>query len=145
MPRKLRRTQDHAALTLELRCFYSLRPRLHPWIEIIPRENGSAEFYDFITNRRLKLNSTAYSIVERMRSGEQTLGEIATSLAAHYGKDERELLDVVVKIYKLLEYYDETIHPFWRYMILYAQHLKCSLFDNIKAFFQIFFKGMGSI
>jgi len=127
---------------LELRWFRNLRPCLHPWIEITPRAGGNAEFYDFVTANRLNLNPTAYMIVERMHSREHTLGEIAAELADHFDKDERELLVAVVDVYKYLESHDETVHPCWRYVILYMQHLRQYFQDARNVFVQMFFRGL---
>jgi hypothetical protein len=128
---------------VELLWFRNLRPRIHPWIEITPDLEGGAEFYDFIMATRLHLNQTAYLIVKRMYAGEQTLGEIATAIARQFDQDEYKLLTAVVRIYKQLEANDATVHPLWRYLVLYCQYLHEYLIKYKDVFFQAFWRGLG--
>lgn len=128
---------------VELRWFRKLRPRIHPWVEVTPRPEGGAGFYDFIMSTRFNLNQTAYMIVERMCTGEQTLGEIAAELAEKFGRDEHEILTAVVRIYKQLESNDAIAYPMWRYCVLYVSRARKWLQRAVDVFMREFFRGLG--
>ncbi len=119
-----RALRSGGARPIELSWFRSLRPRLHPWIEITPQPDGGAELYDFIMATRLHLNPTAHAIVERMRAGNQTLGEIASALATPYNLSEHQVLADVVRMYKQLENNDAVEHPAWRYGVLWVMSVR---------------------
>jgi hypothetical protein len=124
---------------VERRWFRGLRPRLQPWLEITAQPGGGAEFHDVIMATRLHLNPTAYLIVRRLQAGDQCLAEIATDLAQEFGRDEQQLLTDIIQSYRILENKEATIHPVWRFWILWAQHIKHTY---VVAFYHYFTRGL---
>ncbi|CAG0936797.1 hypothetical protein TFLX_05688 [Thermoflexales bacterium] len=126
-------------MAVERHWFRRLRPRLQPWIEITALPDGGAEFYDVIMATHLHLNPTAHIIVERMRAGNQRLADIAVDLANEFGRDEQQLLTDVIQIYQTLESKEATVHPVWRFWVLWAQYIKHTY---VVAFYQYFTRGL---